>query len=69
MTGKNGLSGEVFSGTINSDSTFTAIPHLTGFYTMTIASNCGTYTYKWNQEVVVKYVRRELSSLTENDRE
>eukprot|EP01034_Spumella_vulgaris_P043669 gene43669-54251_t len=36
---------------------------------MTISSDCGAHTHKWKQEVVVKYVRRELSTLTDSDRE
>lgn len=64
LTGKDALSEEVFSGDIDDNNSFIAVPQKTGFYKLHIYSKCGSETHKYEQDVAVKYVRRELFTLT-----
>jgi hypothetical protein len=57
-------------GEVDTSGKFTVAPTKTGKYLLTVAEKCGDSTGNvLSQQVFVKYVRRELQSLTDQDRE
>jgi hypothetical protein len=71
MTGDGSLSEESFEGAFNShDLSSSIFARKTGRYEIVVESHCGDNDYQvFVKTVYVKYVRRELLSLTQEDRE
>lgn len=64
LAGKGNISDEIFRGIVGAENTLTVVPHRTGFYTLRIALKCGREVIELNKNVAVKYVRRDITTLT-----
>jgi hypothetical protein len=70
LQGQGQLSTVTYGGQIDSSNSFVAMPLKTGQYLLSISSSCDAEsTLEWKSKVMVKYVRRELRSLNDHDRE